>query len=143
MHSVFSTADKEIIDMFLGVDYPWKSDLLCQLHNSNYMTEAYENAYYITFTVDPSCRSISNIPRVPLAILLEFGCLDNTVEIHYDNTCISFESTSPSPIGCNMHIANGYLSEIEVYTLDGTSLELKNLCKGKRHYLFNSSNWDT
>lgn len=138
MHSVFSAADKKIIDMFFEVDYPWKKALLQQLNNADYLTESYKNSYYITFTINSSCCSICNIPRVPLSILLEFGCLDTSSEIHYDNTFIHFTNIHPSPVGCNMHIVNGYLSEIEVYTLDGTPLNLESISKAKKYYLFHS-----
>ena len=130
---------KRIVGMFLEVEYPWKPVLVRQLQNATFNIEFLDNACFLNYSVPKSCEKIKDIPRVPLTILLDYGCADNTSVLLRGPQMITFsDDCSQSPVGCNIHILDGYLHEIELFTLDGTVLNLEHVLGGKRYYLLNS-----
>ena len=131
----FSDLDRLVIENFFEIDYFWRNELAEQINNSRYATEMYPNAYYLTFSVSDPCRPISNLPRVPITILIEFDCENNSNVVYHESKCIQFENAQPSPVECSLYITDGYISEIEVFTLDGSPLELERLAFGKKHYI--------
>ena len=133
---IFSNLEKCIIDMFLKIDYSWKNILIEQICNSTHRSEFLDNAYYMNFCVNSSCAAITNIPRVPFSIIIDFGFTNNSDKICYTPQDISFSNLQPCPLECNIHIVDGYLKVIEIFTLDGTQLHLDNFCNGTKYYLF-------
>lgn len=129
---------KKIVGMFLEIDYPWKPVLARQLQNATLNIELFDNTCFLNYSVPEDCEKINDIPRVPLTILLDYGCVDNTPVLLQGPQIITFSNNcSHSPVGCNIHILDGYLHEIELFTLDGTELNLEQVLSGKRYYLFN------
>jgi hypothetical protein len=122
--------------MFLKIDYSWKNILIEQIQNATHSSEFLEDSYHMNFSVNPSCTAITNIPRVPFSIIIEFGSVNSAEKIYHNQQNISFSNLHQSPIECNLHIVDGYLKVIEIFTLDGTQLHLDNFCNGSKYYLF-------
>ena len=139
MDTIDQNVIESIIRLVLAVEYPWKSILSCQLQNATLRTEWLTNACFLYFSIPECCEKINGIPRVPLTILIEYGCIDKTTILLKGPQMITFSNNSPfSPIQCNVHILDGYLNEIEVFTVDGTILQPNHISEGKCYYMFKS-----
>lgn len=135
MFTHLNSVEKQIIDMFLDIDFSWKKTLINQIANSRILRSFCNSSYFVDFVVSAACDPIDTNLSVPLAIVVDHQSLDyNSVTYEqYQNITFSADS-STSPTGFNLHFRKGYLVELEVYSLGGDVLKLEQSCIGSRSY---------
>ena len=139
MTNLSSDMIASIIEMFLLVEYPWKPLLIQQLRTATTSFEIFDDACYVIYAIPADCEKIVEVPRVPLSILIENGTADSSYEILQNPQYVNFSGIcAHGHIACNVHIVNGYLHEIELFTLDGTKLNLEGIFERKRYYIIHN-----
>ena len=126
--------ENEIIAMFLDLDFSWKEKLIEQIQKSVVSTENRGSSYFLDFSVADNVESIVLIDRVPIEILVDHVLNDNSVSVFDERREVLFStSCEVSPTGFNLHMCDGVISEVEVYSLTGEMLDLLNICNGKKY----------
>lgn len=130
--------ENNVLEMFLALDFPWKEKLIKQIQKSVVTTEYRGSSYFIDFFVVENDEPIALSNRVPIEILVDHASDDQGVSVFYKRQEILFPTCGDlSPTGFNLHMLDGVISEVEVYSLAGEILNLKNICNGRKYcFLF-------
>ena len=93
------------------------------------------SSYFIDFLVDRKCEPINTSNRVPIEVLIDHQDNDCSKIIYFRHQSIIFPNLQDATPSCLcLHIENGYLIELEAYSLAGTPLNSKTLFTGKKYY---------
>ena len=135
MFPSLNALEQEIIGLFLDIDFSWKKALINQITSASVDRIFCDSSYFVNFSIPLDCDPIDSELRVPLTIIVDHQSSENSKVIYrqFQNIVCS-GSQGMSPTGFNLHFRNGYLCELEVYSLGGDMLDFKQICTGSRTY---------
>ena len=136
MSKINSYQIESAIEIISAVKCPWKDLFVRQLQAAELSIEEYDDACFLLYSVSQQCDPILGLPRVPLTVLIDFGMKSKNAIYYQDPHDVPLAyGNSGSPIECNVHIIDGYLHEIEIFTVDGTNLPWDQISDGRAHYV--------
>lgn len=129
-----TSSEHEVIKMFLIMNTSWKDALVAQLHDCIIRREFYGSHYFLFFEISPECIPIHVDREVPIEIFVEHIPLDEVVAVVDTSEELRLCDDLTTPTGLRLYVSNGYLKEIEVFSLGGDLLDLEKISQGRQHY---------
>ena len=124
--------EQKLIELFFLVNPSWKPIIALQVATAKVSRSNSVSSYFVNFEVDTNTKRISTCMRVPAEIIVgRFDIPSDRIvgqanKIQLISPC-SFAVLDDYAFGIRLHFADGFLVEMEIYSLAGTKLDVSRL----------------
>jgi hypothetical protein len=141
--------EQNCLQLFWDIGFPEEPKIKMQIRSAKLRREYTSYYRLLEFEVNPIIPPIPSILTVPMEVIVEHKKNINPKYYSGKLTWNVYRKERPfvvpldpydegqSPTCFLLHTFNGYVSELEIYNLDSSKLDIVDLCIGKRTYILN------
>ena len=137
----------QLLNCFLENDLPWMKSVALQINSASWTFEDLQSSCFFDF-----CCSVESTARIPSSIEVPVEIIFGKVKVD-PNAIIgrisrypvvvptkhmTFIISDPSAFAARLHFRNGIIFELEVYSIDGNTLDFSGIESKDRIYILDS-----